>query len=359
MARKYQILCDELRLMVSKLPENAGLPSVRNLMERYSVSQATVDRALRELRAERLVNTINGEGSYVARKGPASGSSSKLRATLLINDYPSSFYAAVEETLKSHFSKSGDELSIMRYPWSKRLSSVMRPGMTDALIILPSEYVDFQDISLLKGLGIPAVCLSTVYHGMALDAVGTDNELSGMMAADFLIKEGHRRLAMLLGEPRGPTTDPRLTGFCRQLQMASLPPPVLLDAKVRNGESSMLKTYACLSAELKLRRPDYTAVFSMSDATAIAACRAFHEAGLKVPDDISVLGYNDVPEAAMAVPSISSFRQDLDGWASCSMDIIRRRLSGEAEGPIHMTLPPKLIVRESTAKASGSLVASA
>ncbi len=359
MARKYQILCDELRRMVSQLPENASLPSVRKLMETYSLSQATVDRALRELRAERLVATINGEGSYVIRQGPPSGAPAKLRVAFIINDYHSSFSAGVENALKAHLDANGDELSILRYPWTKRLSSVVRPGHADALIVLPSEYISLKDLNFLQSLDIPVVCLSVLAHGTPLDAVGTDNELGGMMAADFLIKEGHERLAILLGEPRGSTIDPRVSGFCRQAMMAGLPPPELLDVKVKQGEGAMLMSYEHLRSELRKGRPSYSAVFAVSDACAIAANRAFHDVGLRVPEDVSILGFGDIPEAFMSVPSISTFSQGLDAWASNAMEIIGRRLSGDAEGPLRRMLPAKLVVRESTCRAAGKAAASA
>ncbi len=348
MAYKYQRLFEELKDMAKGLPQNAQLPSLRALMDRFDVSQATVDRAMDELRAEGMVVSIEGEGFFVASKGGVREPRKSLRICFAVNDYPSSHFAAVEESLKLFFEAEGHEFSVVRYPWTKSLSSVLKPGLMDALLALPpGKSLSQKESAFLKSLDIPSICLGVSLEDRSMDSVSSDVELGGMMAADLFIKKGHSKLAFLAGEPAGPSVDGLAEGFRRQAALAGLPEPLVIDCGTKHGEPSMARAYEGLLKTLKGGKPSFTALLAASDACAIGAIRAAHEAGAGIPSEIKLIGFNGIPEAAYCVPSLTTFRHDWEGWGKAALEIIRRRLSGDAQPGMARRLAPKQILRES------------
>jgi len=348
MPYKYQRLFEELKKMAAGLPENSQLPSLRTIMERFGVSQATVDRAMDALRAEGIVSSVEGEGFFVAAKGGGKGPKERLKICFAVNDYPSSHFAIVEDTLKAFFEGAGHEFSVVRYPWSKSLSSILKPGLADALLALPpGNPLSEKEKSFLKGLDIPAICLGVVPDDKSMDAIATDLELGGMMAADLMIRKGHSKLAILAGEPEGPTVDGLADGFRRQAALSGLPAPQVIDCGVKHGDPSMQFAYKGLLETLKKGKPSFSALFATSDACAIGAIRAAYERGIEIPSKLSLAGFNGVPEAAFCVPSLTTFRHDWEGWGAAALEIIRLRLSGDSSPGMVRLLAPKPILRES------------
>lgn len=351
MPYKYQTLYNELRSMAERMPERAQLPSVRNIMDSYGVSQATVDRAIDELRAHRIVQSVGGEGFFVMDKSLRKKLPSRLKICLAQNDYPSTFFAMVEERFEKFYTELGNEIQIVRYPWSKGLSGMLKPGLVDAFLAQPSiPELNAKELDFIRSLGIPAICLSPEAGRHDVDAVNTDYELGGMMAAEHLIKLGHRNLAFLAGEPDNASAHSLFSGFRRQALLAGLQEPRFINCHTKSGELSMRRAYQGLANALKETQGLFTGLLCGSDCCAIGALRACHEAGIKAPEDLSIIGFNGVPESEFSTPSITTLAHDLDGWAKASLDILRGRVEDDVKTHVVKLLPPSLIVRESTAR---------
>ena len=355
MPYKYQTLYTELKVLAERMPERSQLPSVRNIMEAYSVSQATVDRAINELRAQRIIDSVEGEGFFVRAKGGGGTTPKRLKVCLAQNDYPSTFFAMVEETFSRFYESAGHEFQVVRYPWAKGLSGMLKPGLMDAFIALPpTPDLCEREIDFLKALNIPSICLSTEATKHGFNSIATDFELGGMMAAEHLLKLGHRKTAILSGEPKTANSTSMFSGFRRQCLLAGAQEPLLIDCGTLPGELAMRKAYIGLSKALTELNGKFTAVFCPSDCCAIGALRACHENKMEVPHALSIVGFNGVPESEFAVPSITTLKHDLDAWVKASMEIITKRFEGKRESPETRLIAPALVSRESTGIAPSS-----
>ncbi len=354
MAYKYQKLYDKLKSMAKHMPSGAQLPTLRNLMDAYGVSQATVDRAIDALQADRIVESVEGEGFFVARKDSSAKIPSHLKICMAQNDYPSTIFSKIEGVLESFFVARGHEFQVVRYPWAKGLAGMLKPGLVDAFIDLPpGSALSPRQVDFLKSLDVPAICLSLDAPRYGIDSIWTDMELGGMMAAAHLLSTGCVRLAFLRGEPDRLNSDAMYAGFKRQCLMSGLQEPRVIDCGTRDGEVSMRKSYEGLSAFLRSEGPAFDALFADSDHCAIGSIRACHDAGIRVPDEIRVMGLNGAPETEFMIPSTSTIRHDLDAWAAGVLEIIERRLAKRDAEPVFKAIAPLLTARESTAAGRG------
>lgn len=164
--------------------------------------------------------------------------------------------------------------------------------------------------------------------------VGSDNRAGGRLAAEYLLAKGRRRLAFL-GNPAVPEFAERLAGFRSVAGADALALPVHLTT----GEA-----FQNFSAFLSMHRaPD--GIVAASDVIAMSAVRALAERGVRVPEDVSVVGYDDIPVARHTNPPLTTVRQDLARGAATLVDLLLQRMRGEAAGSVEMV--PELIVRGS------------
>jgi DNA-binding LacI/PurR family transcriptional regulator len=98
------------------------------------------------------------------------------------------------------------------------------------------------------------------------------------------------------------------------------------------------------------RTRDFTALFAYNDLSAIGALRALRDSGLRVPEDVSVVGFDDIYSAAFQIPSLTTVRQPLDKMGALAGEVLLERIRGGAN-PVEVTVDPELVVRESTAPA--------
>jgi LacI family transcriptional regulator len=106
--------------------------------------------------------------------------------------------------------------------------------------------------------------------------------------------------------------------------------------------------------QLLARKKPFTAVFAYNDMSAIGAIRALQEQGLRVPQDVSVLGFDDIPGAAFHSPSLTTVRQPLNRMGEVAAQTLLDRIEGRKEYPSEIAIEPELVVRESTANAPRS-----
>jgi DNA-binding LacI/PurR family transcriptional regulator len=105
--------------------------------------------------------------------------------------------------------------------------------------------------------------------------------------------------------------------------------------------------------ELLSRGKPFTALFAYNDISAIGAVRAIHEHGLRVPEDVSVMGFDDIPGAAFHTPSLTTVRQPLVRMGEVAAQSLLERIEGKEEYPAEIAIKPELVVRESTSLAPG------
>jgi DNA-binding LacI/PurR family transcriptional regulator len=192
------------------------------------------------------------------------------------------------------------------------------------------------------------VLLGEADYGLVVDHVHIDNVAAARTATEHLIEAGYRRIAAIGWQDPSPraTAQQRLLGYTEALKAAGLAVEQALFPPVRayfrpDGAAAMRRL-------LKLpERPD--AVFCFNDLMALGAMRAIHEAGLRVPDDIALVGFDDVEEAEYSIPSLTTVAPDKTEIAEAAVSTLLRRINEGYREPCRLIQPGhRLVVRESS-----------
>jgi DNA-binding LacI/PurR family transcriptional regulator len=205
-------------------------------------------------------------------------------------------------------------------------------------------------VSLLRG-GVPVV--TTAYHipGEPLTVVDVDNVDGGRKATQCLIDGGHRRIGMIAGTPHWKSVTDRTQGFKLAVEEAGIP---FDENRIEAGDWSYESGYEAMIRLLE-RAPDITAVFSQNDRMAIGAMRALREKGRSVPEDVAMVGYDDVPAAAYSHPRLTTIRQPMREVGALAARLLIELIDNPEGGESHeVLLSTELIVRDSCGAASAS-----
>ena len=227
-----------------------------------------------------------------------------------------------------------------------RIASGLGDPMIDGVILSPLG-LD-QAALAARERQIPLVLLGEADFGLVCDHVQIDNVAAARAATAHLVEEGYRRIAAIGWQDPSPrsTAQQRLLGYSQALQEAglsadpSLYPPVRSYFR-RDGAEAMRRL-------LKLpERPD--AVFCFNDLMALGALRAVHEAGLRVPQDIALVGFDDVEEAEYSIPSLTTVAPDKARIAEAAVGLLIDRVANGYSTPCELIRPGfRLVVRESS-----------
>lgn len=225
--------------------------------------------------------------------------------------------------------------------WARRLASSGREG----IIVVTSELTSAQ-VAALSGAGLPLVVIDPVNLPRAdVTSVGATNWLGGLAAAEHLVGLGHRRIAYLGGPPGASCSQARLHGYRAALDNAGLPADPRL---VRAGDFGY-DAGRSQGAELLAEPDPPTAIFAGNDISALGVVEAARKAGLRIPEDLSVVGFDDTTPAAWATPPLTTVRQPLRDMGRVAVRTLLRLAAGESLESHHVELATRLVVRSSTA----------
>jgi len=231
----------------------------------------------------------------------------------------------------------------------KTVSMVREAGVGG--VILTSPICDNAEIvNELVAARIPMVCIAPadrVGANAVAPSVGMDDRAAAADITRHLIALGHRRIAVILGDPTHSSSSERWAGFRQALDEAGLElDPSLVGRGLYTFESGLEAVFPLLD------RPDRpTAILSQNDDMAAAAVVAAWELGINVPGELSVTGFDDSQIASTVWPRITTIRQPIRAMAQAATDALIRILEGSHSRPEHRVMPYELIVRGSTGPA--------
>lgn len=213
--------------------------------------------------------------------------------------------------------------------------------------IICSMRPDSEHIRVLRDAGIPLV-LTTRYYDDTVDAVGVDNRRAAYDAVRYLIKTGHKRIGIALGNCELNIYRDRYEGYRDALAEAGLP----IDERLILHEASDEYSFYCLAQNMLVSGAVPDAMFATTDLKAIIMMRVFLDKGLRVPEDISVLGFDNVKISPMLNPPLSTVSQPLYKIGALAMEKLIAQIKAKDEGrayePVLNILGTELIVRQST-----------
>jgi LacI family transcriptional regulator len=328
--------------------------TIRQIAELAGVSIATVSRVLNghpdvSVQTREAVKRVIAERGYQAGTRPRSGQTGLIgvMVPMVHPGYFAEILSGAAEALYEHDMRV--VLCPTRHSRSREMSLLERltAGEADgAVVVLPEE--SGQEFAALAAHGFPFVIVdprTEIADGIPV--VCAAHSSGATQATRHLLSLGHRRVGVIAG-PRGwVATEERLRGYHAALAASGvLPEPDLIQYspafKIDSGREA---------AAWLLDRPDPpTAIFAFNDGMAIGAMQAASARGLRVPDDLSVVGFDDTVEAAIAVPALTTVRQPLAELGRTAVSLLLRRLENRSLEPLRVELATRLVPRDSTAR---------
>ncbi|MFH5776837.1 LacI family DNA-binding transcriptional regulator [Paracoccus sp. NGMCC 1.201697] len=317
------------------------------------VSTATVSLALQEgsrisaETRERVRKAVEKTGYRYNRFAAKLRTGQSRTIGLLITDISNPYFAAlasgVETVLDAHgymtfLVNSGDQSARQ----SRQLSTLMEHGV-DGLLLSPAEGTDVHSVSELIQSGRPVVQVSRWVANLPCDIVAPDNTAMAKELTRHLLMLGHRRIGFLGGTEGRSARIERLAGYSQALAAAGIP----LDPTLTPTGAPTRDNGALLLREVMAIDNPPTAVICYHDLMALGALRAARDLGLKVGSDFAIVGFDDITEAALSIPSLTTVHIDAESIGRAAATQLLARLDGDAAEPRHLTIPAHLVVRES------------
>jgi len=218
----------------------------------------------------------------------------------------------------------------------RRYISLLNGSVTDGAIVVTPATTTFSTAS-------PVVVIDPNNESPDCLVVIATNHAGALAAMEYLIGLGHRRIGFIGGRPELQSAVRRLQGYKDSLHQSGIPiDPELIQA----GDYTTETGFLCAQRLLDLSDPP-TAIFAANDQSAIGVIKAIHRAGLRVPDDISVIGFDNIPEVAYTHPTLTTIDQSIDKMGYVATEMLIRLIRGESLHNHLYKMPTQLIVRDS------------
>ncbi len=203
------------------------------------------------------------------------------------------------------------------------------------------------DTSIKRAPPVPTVAVAGHRPAAGVTNIVLDHVQAARLALAHLSELGHREIAIVRGQPFSSDSKDRWNSICEVAHEMGLIIRPELTIQLDADDPSPLPGYR-FTKELLSRNKCFTALFAYNDITAIGAIRAIKEAGLSVPQDISVVGFDDIRDAAYHTPSLTTVRQPLRKMGEIAAQTLLERVEGRKDYPASIPIEPVLVVREST-----------
>ncbi|QNM97670.1 LacI family DNA-binding transcriptional regulator [Chitinimonas koreensis] len=332
--------------------------TIYDIAQKAGVSVMTVSRAL------------NGTG-YVAEKTRAkvqaaaqelgyspnlsakvlNGSRTKVLG-LLVSDIQAQAMTAIIGAIGRAAKEAGQDLLVYttaqvggEQPTAPDVMRVLGGICDGILMVMPGT--SEQTLADMERGSLPVVLVNYWRTDTALPVVRGDNYQGSRAAVSQLAALGHRRIAFISGSPHSGQSQERQRGYRDALAAAGLAfdPSLLIE-----GDFAQSTGFAATRALLaRPQRP--TAIFAANDEMAFGAMDAIKAHGLRIPEDISVVGFDDIPSASHAHPRLTTVRQPLDAIGEAAVKLLLQRAAGDRQGASRIEFPSSLVLRDSTGPA--------
>jgi len=327
---------------MAAIAELAGVskPTVSKVMN----GQPGVSAATRE-RVERVI----AERGYIRNGAARALSAGRIGSVnLVMSEVDSPYFVEIIRGVEETLERAGLSMVLTTTHEEERrhrrwMARVIEHGTDGVILVLPDEHAVY--VEELHRHGIPFAVVDVRGESLSdVPSVGATNFAGGFAATEYLLSLGHRRIAVIGGQPYKCTTA-RLAGYRAALQEAGVPVDPLL---VQPGSFQAKAGYASANALLDVSEPP-TAIFAGNDLQAMGVYRALYERGLRVPDEMSVVGFDDVPLVALLTPALTTVRQPVREMGALATRMLLRIVAGETLESPRVELTTSLVVRESCA----------
>jgi LacI family transcriptional regulator len=344
------IVVDNVLHGYSEPVQSSPRVTIRDVAARAGVSVATVSKVINQrygvsaetfARVQAVINELGYEASLVAQ-------SLRNHRTNVIGILVADLEPFSTELLKGAgdaIRGTGFELVVYsaggrtsdHIGWERRYLSRLSGTLVDGAVLVTPTVVDVQ-------YGAPVVAVDPHTGPTDLPTIDSDNLHGARLATEHLLDLGHRRIAMLSGRPDLQSAQLREQGYRDALAAAGVPVDErLIQVGAYDPEVSVKPARELLGSP---DRP--TAVFAANDLSAIATIEVAKELGLRVPQDLSIVGFDNIPESALCSPPLTTVDQPIRTMGQRAIELLVRLIRGEVPQETHVRLATKLVVRQST-----------
>lgn len=324
--------------------------SIYDVARLAKVSPSTVSRFLnrttfvsddKSKQIEKAIKSLGYKPNYQMSQG---NNTRSMTIGVLVQNPESPHTSRVLNDMEKVLIAQGYSLVIATGHWQKTLEShaleYLAKSNVDGVIIITGSLSEEQILEYAKR--IPVVAVGYSFTGENVRTINVDNVLGGYMATLHLMQQGHVNIAHVKGLLNQPDAVARFVGYKKALQEAGVK---VLPKLIKQGDFSSESGYQ-RTVELIESKVHFSALFAANDQTAYGAIKALHDHGIRVPEDVSVIGFDDLPTSQYFTPALTTMRQPIEEIGAVCAESILNLLSGEKH---EVRLPPiDLIVRQST-----------
>ena len=326
------------------------LPSISEVAALAGVSVATVSRVLNNTKPVspdtrgRVEKAVADLGYHINAAGRSLAKAQSLTLLVLVPDFSNPFYAQIVQGVESVTRKRG--YKIMLTDSSEGVAGIgsavaaLYNRVVDGVISL--EHLDEDGELIAQVRELPWISCSEFLPGAGVPYVSIDHCQAAMDAVQYLINKGHRRIALISADESYRWARLRREGYEMALQRAKL---AVDPALVRTATSTDYEAGSHAASGLLALFDPPTAMFAVSDTLAIGAIKALRRGGRRVPDDIAVVGFDDLPLSAVFEPALTTIAQPMRALGAAAAEMLLQRLAGER--PSSRTLAHTIVLRDS------------
>jgi DNA-binding LacI/PurR family transcriptional regulator len=333
-----------MKLTLAEIAKRAqvSIASVsRFYKDRNSVSPETrqkIEQAVKEL-------------GIPLRVGRKKGS---ITIALLVPDIENPFFANLVKNIELFISRSGCFLLLCNTSGGPSLEEkyldLLEGHHVDGIIFVPSGRWDESFVEKINRVLLPVVVLDRAVEGLRVPLVLCDNEEGGRMATEYLLRLGRKKIAFISGKRGVSTSWERLIGYQRALEENGIG---LRKELIFEGDFTF-QSGVEVAKHIVDNRVEVDAIFAANDFMALGAMDVLKKKGVKIPEDISIVGYDDIWLGRICEPSLTTVRQPIFEMCESAVGVLLRSIrSGKVDSPQRLVLKPELVVRESCLRLSG------
>lgn len=329
------------------------MTTIRDVASHAKVSVTTVSHVINgtryvdpqtELRVRDAIHVLKFRPNSLARSLRRRESST---IGLITPDNSNPFFADVARAIEDSGFNVGYSVFLCNSDGSEKKENayinVLISKQVDGLILISSRQHVLAFEKLIE-TNLPVVIVDREVHETArVDQVMVDNEQGGYLAGRYLVERGHHRIVCISGPSNLTPSEGRAAGFRRALSEAGInlaeEATIRGDFRYSGGESA--------AEEFLRRQLPFTAVFAANDLMAIGAMNVFHRFGKRLPDDISVIGFDNVLQGEMTWPRLTTIAQPIADLGRISIGLLRDRIKQPTITPQRVLLPTLLVERDS------------
>jgi DNA-binding LacI/PurR family transcriptional regulator len=344
---KHHYAEKKIREAIARLDIDERLPGERALAKELGIAYMTVRKAVETLVAQGLLYRIPKKGTFVAdpkKHAVATRNIGYFLDSSIREGVSSPYYSLVFDALEKEAARNGYTLIYFSDDGSKDSLAIL--NKVDGIII--SCFPRIEPVIRVMANRTPVVCIDNRPLDRNIPSVTIDNYNSVSDSVEYLLSLGHERIGFITGLDDSDVGRNRLAGYTSALEKHGVRnEPELVFKGDYSFETGKNGADYFLSLD---RRP--SAIMCANDTMAISAIKETFRSGFRVPEDISIIGFDDISIASQITPALTTVAAPIDHIARSAMDLLRAGIAGEQIENLHITLPCRLMERETCADLS-------